>query len=562
MTIEDHLQDWEILFEKMGYHLKGTSLVLQNHVKWDLLIDIAFQCYLASIELRIMHEIYQKVKASFYSVKQVFECRFNTVGDVKMCAIWIYDNLTPSQPKEPSVQDETLMRKPYGNHLSNSYHRNTDVLQTHGQHGYDKFEDLLEETAMAECDLDDIYSEGTTDEHLAKSMLYVLRGDKVANQGNSDVKVHSQLKAERWKPPPSTGEWEDVRQGLIRKYGEKYYDGERGDLLKMGTGKDQVTAVRKATPEENLNVEVYDNIHEDRAMLKAAKPFPVTTPPLLSHGCPHDVTIDGTLGPDDLYPEASISRREPRKLSESGYQSQSTLIEKRKLVAPSGGSRGNYSSQRKSMYDNVPSEELGTDYTDATNLALPKSSRSRSPISPSLATNFAMPPTKVGITAQDPQSLPRTGNKEALVREKLYSLQVSNHSEVHPASQITRTGQAADRSSAVDAGRDRIKDLGRPPQDSAVPSTDSGRNGNGREPQRSLPSSSSTGNIWQCASCTFANPSDSVVCSMCSRSRHQGGDKPLKTGGHECQSCTFVNESDATHCQVCDKELVGCPTYI
>lgn len=68
---------------------------------------------------------------------------------------------------------------------------------------------------------------------------------------------------------------------------------------------------------------------------------------------------------------------------------------------------------------------------------------------------------------------------------------------------------------------------------------------------------------WNCASCTYLNAQENLICEMCNKSRHKGNeDTPLASGGKECPKCTLINERDSVACIACETSLQDSPTYI
>lgn len=69
--------------------------------------------------------------------------------------------------------------------------------------------------------------------------------------------------------------------------------------------------------------------------------------------------------------------------------------------------------------------------------------------------------------------------------------------------------------------------------------------------------------FWECVFCTFHNKGERLVCEMCGKSRQPGNeDKPLVSGGRECPKCTLVNARGVVSCVVCHENLKNSPTYI
>ncbi|CAG0918427.1 unnamed protein product [Notodromas monacha] len=67
---------------------------------------------------------------------------------------------------------------------------------------------------------------------------------------------------------------------------------------------------------------------------------------------------------------------------------------------------------------------------------------------------------------------------------------------------------------------------------------------------------------WSCHACTYLNPPETDICSMCSKSCVKGAEeKPLSVGGKECLRCTYVNDRYVDKCVICQDSLLNCPTY-
>ncbi|KAJ1524137.1 hypothetical protein ONE63_010667 [Megalurothrips usitatus] len=69
--------------------------------------------------------------------------------------------------------------------------------------------------------------------------------------------------------------------------------------------------------------------------------------------------------------------------------------------------------------------------------------------------------------------------------------------------------------------------------------------------------------FWECVFCTYHNKHGTCVCEMCGKSRQPGNEeKPLISGGRECPKCTLVNARGVVSCEACNESLKNSPTYI
>ena len=60
---------------------------------------------------------------------------------------------------------------------------------------------------------------------------------------------------------------------------------------------------------------------------------------------------------------------------------------------------------------------------------------------------------------------------------------------------------------------------------------------------------------WNCARCTFLNPTEHSVCSMCATTRGVSNLNLPEPGSRVCRGCTFHNKEGSHVCAVCGKTL-------
>ncbi len=112
------------------------------------------------------------------------------------------NDVTPSLPGE----DQSIMPDQLYGHQN---HKEPGTLSD--------FADALK--SVTQGDDFDMYAARTLDDHLQRSLVAVEKMDKSP-------------KKEKPKPPPKGDEWGHVRETLRREYGDEYFEGERGDILK------------------------------------------------------------------------------------------------------------------------------------------------------------------------------------------------------------------------------------------------------------------------------------------------------------------------------------------
>ena len=70
-----------------------------------------------------------------------------------------------------------------------------------------------------------------------------------------------------------------------------------------------------------------------------------------------------------------------------------------------------------------------------------------------------------------------------------------------------------------------------------------------------LGSSAESTENWNCARCTFVNPAENNVCTMCATTRGVSKLELPEPGSRVCRGCTFHNKEGSHVCAVCGKTL-------
>ncbi|XP_046557100.1 LOW QUALITY PROTEIN: uncharacterized protein LOC124266341 [Haliotis rubra] len=202
--IRSHLEDPESILCLVGFQPDtANTLVLKGEPDLQLIITVAFECVVATVECEMLSEFHRKMKEGGANVSDVVRWRDTGV-----------------LPAVKNIEDEERkdLRSSYGESRTDSAYvsgapgsvRNKTVVGATG--GVPRNLPFIDEDDHFVDDTG--YVEGTIDEHL---MAY-------AEVESDPLNVN----------PPQSGseDWAFVREGLETKYGTKYYDGARGDVIR------------------------------------------------------------------------------------------------------------------------------------------------------------------------------------------------------------------------------------------------------------------------------------------------------------------------------------------
>lgn len=211
--IESHLKGTQEVFKFIGYRESnfGVLTLIRRPTK-EIVLAVAFECLVASVECTIIDHIGQNLKQEEISFHDIVKYRKDNDGDIdkttQLLRLLCSQQTQSRQNKEFSLQRPSVQILPKGSIKSETIH--TNALE-HADVPY------IDDDARPET-LQTDYHEGTLDDHLMASLRLVSK---------ERVREHS-------APVVSKGseEWSYVRDGLKNKYGERYFDGQRGDLLR------------------------------------------------------------------------------------------------------------------------------------------------------------------------------------------------------------------------------------------------------------------------------------------------------------------------------------------
>ena len=63
------------------------------------------------------------------------------------------------------------------------------------------------------------------------------------------------------------------------------------------------------------------------------------------------------------------------------------------------------------------------------------------------------------------------------------------------------------------------------------------------------------GEEWSCSRCTYLNPADYRICTMCAASRGFSSDEQSEPGSRVCNNCTWLNKQGTKVCAACHKTI-------
>lgn len=216
--IESHLKGTQEVFKFIGYRESsfGVLTLIKRPTK-DIVLAVAFECLVASVECSIINRVGQNLKHDELSFHYIVKYRKENVGDIDR----ITQHLRPlSSQQTQSRQNKDLnLQRPFQSSVQSLPKQEGSIKSEYKHSNPLEHVDVpyIDEDARPET-LQTDYHEGTLDDHLMASLRLVSK---------ERVREHS-------APVVSKGseEWSFVRDGLKNKFGEHYFDGQRGDLLR------------------------------------------------------------------------------------------------------------------------------------------------------------------------------------------------------------------------------------------------------------------------------------------------------------------------------------------
>lgn len=209
------------IFELAGYSTSEPGVFLLSKVDMKHVVDVAFECLVASEECGIMHNIHRQLKKTKISWDRIVQCRQMTRGN----ATNVVDILREVTPGDSHFKERGLMlNRSASGRLQGSNHIANKTGQFHNGHSS---QDLFGHT-FPNVDyvpyIDTVVrnktlEERTHDEHLQASL-------RLVNLDHSRTPESSNRNSQK-----STDEWSFVRHQLEKEHGKEYFNGSRGDFL-------------------------------------------------------------------------------------------------------------------------------------------------------------------------------------------------------------------------------------------------------------------------------------------------------------------------------------------
>ncbi|XP_046356525.1 uncharacterized protein LOC124135299 [Haliotis rufescens] len=204
--IRSHLEDPESIICLVGFQPDtANTLVLKGEPDLQLIIAVAFECVVATVECEMLSEFHRKMKEGGANVSDVVRWRDTGVLPA------VKNTEDEDRNGFKTREGESRIDSAYASAAPSSV-RNKVVLA--GATGgvprnlpfIDEDDHFVDDTG---------YVEGTIDEHYMASLQRL-----------------SQNPQRQAAPQSGSDDWAFVREGLETKYGTKYFDGARGDVIR------------------------------------------------------------------------------------------------------------------------------------------------------------------------------------------------------------------------------------------------------------------------------------------------------------------------------------------
>lgn len=492
--IASHLTGVEELFRIAGYSedTARNEFNLSKKINKELLLAIAFECLIASAECLLIHELQSKTKFSINAIDIVL-LRTTNSGDVDE----MYSILRKSFNFK---KDETVINTamPLVNTMDTPMPLDTTnndyVDQLSPRHlpmktEYGQTVSVVDNDIKPDSQLSD-FKEGTLDDHLMASLQLI-------NEENSNTITQPSVR-------PSD-EWSFVQEGLRKKYGEKYFDGQRGNILTPSSKESRQyrdSGIGSGIPSELPYADV------DTLQTRSTRGFNKDKiPQSVAHAqlsWPNHPELPPQQRPQYSWPQHEAQPPPVHRPQFSSPFPQGQQTTKTELLRARNKSTSSYSP------DHWPPKQTGCEFVESSNeddiVGGIRPSRSIT------KTNF------VEETTQESTAAPTYSRiSKPVVKERLHS---TGHGQQFNFSTGSHSAPIACR-----------------------------------EPEERIPSSS-LGNeeMWICDHCTVKNNRFANTCSMCSKSRDIVKSPDVRWG-KLCSRCTLINKPDLNFCEACDNKL-------
>ncbi|KAL3860290.1 hypothetical protein ACJMK2_010431 [Sinanodonta woodiana] len=183
-NITSHLKSADVIFRLIGYREERNGLfVLTKEIDKEQQASVAFECFIASVECKVIHDIREKLLADTVSIMEVVQIRFSNIGNPESIALiinHIHGKIdTPVGQAKPQRQrgsqgdakqgipdGDTSFKAPFRDRL----HEHLKVAQKHNFVG-DKDIPYMDDDSAGNL------TEGTLDDHLLASLQLIQKKD-------------------------------------------------------------------------------------------------------------------------------------------------------------------------------------------------------------------------------------------------------------------------------------------------------------------------------------------------------------------------------------------------
>lgn len=490
-------------FKEVSYGL----LKLTEEINAELLQNVAFDCFVSSIECRIINNILKRTLDVGASLRDIINFRMETRGSEDRIVELIlarYQKTSVNMSENVAdcakviVKEEKVQPQNIG-----SSDQFRDKLQSHLQMvkklGGDIEDIPFIDDNVKECE----YIPVNMDEQMIASLNLISKGPQTSE---NSPRVVSGLK-------PSQ-EWSFVREGLEKNYGKQYFAGIRKDILATDNAFEANTNDPKYVKVIDQNRHHYVNTNAGVNVLND-QPF-----------------VDP--GKDSDYATASTAFYPPT-MDENLMRTRGMPSVTDTILAKGCGAENSYDRSLRSKTEPIarrPPIEITPPTETCPSLIFNTSTESRGNTSTEIS-NIK----KYQKAGSQHLSVNRSGPEKSNLTQYLPVVKKS----------LGLQNQLGSQSYSENMKRNMN-----------VPDS-SGTYGSRRSGVRSAPLLPT----WNCTHCTYINNSDSIICEMCSKTPDGTEvDAPAGITSRKCDQCTFENDKNAVSCIVCGHKLNGAQTSV
>lgn len=517
-AIENTLSKAEPILKLAGFNeITHGVLVLTKVHPPDELKYIAFECFVASTELKIIADSWEKAKLSRHSKLKVMygdghipeadPGKYNEImpGNV---SDGIKTNFGSSSGLKPSIDRSSTEH--YRTKLK-EHQRQAQKLA--GPDSVNTDFPFVDDESKQSMD----FEEGTLEDHVKASLQVVENNESTPTAFVEPVP----------RSISASQEWSFVHEGLKQKFGNQYFEGQRKDILNNeGDKKDDNVIKQKPYLHP---VKFGDNPWSER-LTKDNR--------LLPEG-----QVQNTSGYDSAY-QSGLQAQFPPSIQTSIQPEKPFLT--RSASAAYG--RRKYDTDVVIKKSNLNTQGALLSHT------VPIARRPSAPVQKVEDNSLTKHFSKMQIHQGNEQGIDTLRNDQNNLSKDtgVGRVPVTRHPTV--ASMVS-----GGRSSGLGESFNSRGYVGK--------SVDGRGSITSRNEQDGLATTapSQIPNNWHCTNCTYLNDCSSNICKMCSKTRDGQLDTDSPSVGSTskvCDKCTLENECNSTQCQACGNALGGSHTVV